>query len=673
MANKFFGFVISCLLGLSITAFVSGDSFNLSQYHRMPTLTEYDDYDQCLEDVPTGQVATYCIVRLVLKPDNDSKLWHEIEEFSNDQRHYNHRHLQHGVCVRECLNTVNLLSNASRKALRVEKFAIDYPYIYDVSVFKDTETNRERYAELLDICLNSRLNETFQLKAYTEIEVCDRSDESIEIDWLDMLFLFVCLMLIVLVILSSWYDMSINKKRDSTHYQLPLDTKRKMLYASFSILRNWYKLTARSQNQLIKELRFLQAIRFLTMHLVIMGHAALLFAVIPKQNTAKMEMTYHNIGTMILTGGVQITQTFFFISGLLLTIHVMSYADTSNSGKLGFPFLMKIVLYRYIRLTPAYAFVILLHATWLSKLLDGPLWKLGSEIERTFCRRNWWTNLLYINNYVNANQPCVQHGWYLGCDYQLFIVGSLLLILINRFRRFLVPIVVVTAIGSYVLPALFIYYQKLEAVFVITLESQRFTMLFDDLYLKSYIPLHVNTGNFLAGIVTGLIYIHLQKKAIDPVLKKWFCIIWYLVFPMAIVSFLLNYIFYVYDFEKPSLWMAVYFPVMKHSWGIFCGIFFIGITHGIQPVLKRIFDFRIFEPLGRMTYSAYLAHVFVMRLIVLSIRSPIHFSVLGMTTIHFAAVAFSYLMAILLCLTLEAPVASLQKQFLNSVRATQNE
>ncbi|XP_058463025.1 nose resistant to fluoxetine protein 6-like [Malaya genurostris] len=661
--------VPSLLVLLSFNKFASGDSIDLSQYHRMPRLTEFDDYDRCLEEPPPDKVATYCLVRLVLKPDNRSELWQTIENFSSDRRHYNHRHLHRGVCVEDCKNLVKRLPNTTRQALRVKKFDIDYPYIFDVSVFKDTELNRARYAELVEVCMNHKLNETFQLKAYTEIEVCHRNDESIEIDWLDMLFVFVFVTLIVLVVWSSWYDNSINNnKKDVMHYHLELDTKRDKFFASFSILRNWYRLTSRSQDQLIKELRFIQAIRFLAMHLVILGHAALLYAVIPVQNTARAEMMYHNIGTMILTGGAQIPQSFFFISGMLLTLHVMSYFKNRNE-KFGLLHLLKMTIYRYIRLTPVYGFIILLHGTWLAKLQDGPLWKLGSDTERGFCRRNWWTNLLYVNNYVNANQPCVQQGWYLGCDYQLFIAGTLLLMLINNYRRFMIPIVVVASIGgSYLLPAFFVYYQKLEGVFVVTLEAQRFVMWFEDFYLKSYIPFHMNIGNFIAGIVTGLIHIHIRQNNIDPVQKKWFRILWHLIVPMAIASFLVHYIFYVYDFEKPSLWMAAYFPVMKNSWGFLCSIFFIGFTHGIHPTLKRILDCRIFEPLGRMTYSAYLAHVFVMRLMLLSVRSPAHFSILGMMTINFASVIFSYLMAIFLCLTLEAPVAALQKLLIGNLK-----
>lgn len=113
---------------------------------------------------------------------------------------------------------------------------------------------------------------------------------------------------------------------------------------------------------------------------------------------------FHQLGTMILTGGPQIVQTFFAMSGFLLAVQMIKYAE-NRSRSPGVLFLLKAIVYRYIRLTPVYAFVVLLHATWLSKLQDGPIWKLGTDTERAFCRRNWWTNLLYVNNYIHADQP----------------------------------------------------------------------------------------------------------------------------------------------------------------------------------------------------------------------------------------------------------------------------
>lgn len=188
---------------------------------------------------------------------------------------------------------------------------------------------------------------------------------------------------------------------------------------------------------------------------------------------------------MILTGGTQVVQIFLTMSGFLVAYHVLVHPGFAKKG-LGLLFLVKAIVLRYIRLTPMYAFVVLLHATWLIKLQDGPMWKRGVETERTFCRRNWWTNLLYVNNFVNADQPvtvqwltiqhdhnkpiffqCVQQTWYLGCDYQLYCAGVLLVIVISWFRKRAVPILMLAAIGAFILTAVHIYMHELEGVFVI--------------------------------------------------------------------------------------------------------------------------------------------------------------------------------------------------------------
>ncbi|EAT32977.1 AAEL014766-PA [Aedes aegypti] len=639
-----------------------------AQYHRMPRLSEADDYDQCMEEAPSGQIAAYCVARVVLRPDNSSELWNLIENFSkNWKRHYNHALLDRAVCMEDCKRLVRRLPNATRKALRVEKFAIDFPYIFDPTVYQDAEKDRDRYGELLDICVNYKLNESYRLRAYTEIEVCNKNVEPFDVDILDFSFLLVLATIIFLTILSSWYDKTVNYKQDVVHYKQELDSPRKMLFVSFSILRNWYRLTSRSHNVLDKDLRFFQAIRYLTMMLVILGHAALIYSIAPSQNTIKIEMMFHQLGTMILTGGPQIVQTFFAMSGFLLAVQMIKYAENSSRSP-GILFLLKAIVYRYIRLTPVYAFVVLLHATWLPKLQDGPVWKLATDTERAFCRRNWWTNLLYVNNYVHGDQPCVQQGWYLGCDFQLFILGTLLLMVILKLRKFSSSILVMAALAAYLVPAYFIYYEKLEGIFLITLQGQRFTLWFDEFYQRAYIPLHVNLGNYLAGIIAGMIYLRLRQTNTDPVQKRWFHILWYFVFPAVLGTLLINYIFYEYDFAKPSLWMAAFYPIAKYSWGVYAGVFMMGQIYGISPILKRIFNHRVFEPLGRMTYSAYLGHVFVMRLTVFNLRTPIHFNYIGTFSLIFASAMFSYLMALVLCLLIEFPVSALQKLAFGGMR-----
>lgn len=94
-------------------------------------------------------------------------------------------------------------------------------------------------------------------------------------------------------------------------------------------------------------------------------------------------------------------------------------------------------------------------ATLSTKMNDGPFWRKTQEAEKYFCRKNFWKNLLFINNYISVDEPvsdsitskkflsfdfclqCVQQSWYLASDFQLFIIGILLLTTFVKYELFI--------------------------------------------------------------------------------------------------------------------------------------------------------------------------------------------------------------------------------------------
>jgi hypothetical protein len=54
------------------------------------------------------------------------------------------------------------------------------------------------------------------------------------------------------------------------------------------------------------------------------------------------------------------------------------------------------------RLTPSYMVVIFFYCTLMSRIGDGPLWDSKIKLEQERCQKSWWTNLLYVNNYVKT-------------------------------------------------------------------------------------------------------------------------------------------------------------------------------------------------------------------------------------------------------------------------------
>ena len=74
------------------------------------------------------------------------------------------------------------------------------------------------------------------------------------------------------------------------------------------------------------------------------------------------------------------------------------------------------------RLTPAYAVVLAVFSTVIVYMGTGPYW-YSFESAASVCRRDAWTNLLYINNLVG--HECMGETWYLGMDMQFFVFSAL--------------------------------------------------------------------------------------------------------------------------------------------------------------------------------------------------------------------------------------------------------
>lgn len=59
------------------------------------------------------------------------------------------------------------------------------------------------------------------------------------------------------------------------------------------------------------------------------------------------------------------------------------------------------------RLTPVYVIIIGFYI-WIFPLIgSGPFWNLLIE-DSAYCAKNWWMNLLYINNYVVPSELVIE-------------------------------------------------------------------------------------------------------------------------------------------------------------------------------------------------------------------------------------------------------------------------
>ncbi|KAJ6641727.1 Nose resistant to fluoxetine protein 6 [Pseudolycoriella hygida] len=637
---------------------------NMTEYYKMPPLYEMDDYDRCMEEFPNLS-NVYCYTRTQIKPNATSALWLYIQSFSsNAKRHFRHDRLNRGICMNWCKAKVKNFDKHTQRDYYVKHFDNDTEITYDPNSVPNALISKGKYDKMINICVNYKLKKQFALMAYSEVEYCVTNEDSHSSDVLDVVFAIIFFNLILIISFSTYYDfklklLNLGSERHSEHYKNPVLGQYSTVIVAFSIPRNWYRLVSKTENQMSNDLRPIQALRFLTMYCVVIGHSVLFMNFLPVYNTQYMEKNFYRVVTMILVNGTTIIQTFFVISGYLLSIQFIKLRETS---KFSYSHFWTAIIYRYLRLTPVYLFVILFHATWLVRLQDGPLWPHLMETEKTFCRKNWWANVLYINNIFGTTEPCLQHGWYLGADFQLFIVGVALQMLFWRYPRCKKIVLALSVLISFIIPGVLTYVYRYDGVFMIRPESDRYSHFYDAMYRNVYIPSYTNFGSFVFGMIGGILY----KKCKDENVKfgkKLTLALWYSMIPAGILLLLSAFIFYEIDFAKPAVWIAVYAAIVKNMFGFFVSSLITGMALGIGWIVKDTMSNPIFRSLGRLTFCAYLIHPAIIRLCTGNLRQPIYASDVTILVQVFAVFVLSYIAAIMLCMGLELPTSALQRHF----------
>ncbi|XP_063697615.1 uncharacterized protein LOC134828568 [Culicoides brevitarsis] len=396
---------------LTILSFILIGSFenvasdiNMVEYYKMPPLHRQDDYERCLWS--TEELSTYCTVSTIIKPDPSNAIWNQIEEYSKKTKiHFAHDVLFSGQCLSECQKMLSELSEDEREELYVDAFPHTRKFTYDITAYKNGTLYRKMYDKIFNQCENLWLRKNWNLTGYSTVLWCTTNQEfdHYETDYLHTLFWVVTIFIVAIVAAATGLDIIQNNEDSLNYYKVERRDlpKSQQCLLCFSLVRNWYRLVAPPKTEVGRDLRFVMTIRYLTTFMAVIGHVWIGYSFTPSINPEFVEKSYDSFVYIFVNCATNIVQTFFVVSGVLLYI---SINEVFKKGVVNVGYAVSAFLYRYIRLTPTYAYLILYQATYLFHSGSGAYWKFYTETQQTYCRRNWWTNLLYINNYVNANQ-----------------------------------------------------------------------------------------------------------------------------------------------------------------------------------------------------------------------------------------------------------------------------
>ncbi|XP_063702384.1 uncharacterized protein LOC134832329 [Culicoides brevitarsis] len=520
--------------------------FDLVEYYKLPPLYTEEDYNRCLFE--TKNESVYCSAVTVIKPDNSSPVWKLIEEYSSDRiKHFRHDIFYNGICVNWCRQKLEK-HDGDTNDLYERAFEVDHEYYNQIFANQSFNAMRYKYDDLINKCVNLYLKTKYGLRGYSTVVSCSSNRENDDID-VKLFFMntafFALLSVIVAVVMTGTYY----------HYVCQILAIREMLMEIFSLQRNYRRLVSVPTNKLGRELRYLQAIRYIFMFVIIFGHLTYLFTRVPIANTQYYEQKYYTILGMLQLNGSHVVQTFFLISGLLMGL---AFKDIITKDKFSFSY----------SLTPVYAIVLFYETTSVLRPSSRhPFWEGRVAIEREQCQQNWWLNVLYINNIFNIPFTCMPHTWFLASDFQAFIYGLVFIMLAWRYRDLKRLILSIGGVLIILMPAAVTYARGYTAIYMASPEDYKYHLL-QDAFQHYYVPFYTNAGNYYLAMLVGLHYDLLKSPVVIKWLKTPAMFIFYFLFPLGSIPFFSCYIFYNYDIDETAWWIGAWTTVAKHFWGI---------------------------------------------------------------------------------------------------------
>ncbi|XP_013412597.1 nose resistant to fluoxetine protein 6 [Lingula anatina] len=418
---------------------------------------------------------------------------------------------------------------------------------------------------------------------------------------------------------------------------------------AFSVYTNGAKVLNTKQGS--GALTCVNGIRFLSLSWVIWGHSyAFCFTFVG--NIGPIFEEYKNSWTMQpLWSGTFSVDTFFVMSGLLVTYLTLREMK-KGSGR----FRVNWGLYyfhRFWRLTPPYMLVMMVYVPTFYLWGNGPGWPKGGIDPN--CKNYWWANILYINNLLDMSKMCMGWSWYLANDMQFFVISPL--ILFPLFWKELIGLVIllILLLGSFIATGVLANVNHLEPSSQYSQQSQEYMEI---LYMKPW----TRIGPYLVGMVAGYILYVTECK---PKLNWVTALLGWAVATAAglAVVYGLHDVYQGHPLSNDV--SALYITVSRTVWGACVAWVIYACCTGYGGFVNTLMSWGAFVPLGRLTYCAYLVHPVIMYFVYMSRRTLIYATDVSMTYFFFGHLVAAYGCAFVVSMMFEAPMMGLEKAILN--------
>ncbi|XP_067686169.1 nose resistant to fluoxetine protein 6-like [Haliotis asinina] len=419
---------------------------------------------------------------------------------------------------------------------------------------------------------------------------------------------------------------------------------RKLLLA-FSIPRNAEKVLSAKTSA--SDLSCLHGVRVLSMGWVILGHTVL----ISLSGAANPVDGYKDLSSFTMqavTNGTLSVDTFFVMSGCLVAL--LFLREKEKIGKLTVRQMVLYYVHRFLRLTPLYMTVLMFYVCVSGYFRHGP--DVTPLLDRENCRRNWWVNLLYINNVYRSSSTelCLGQSWFLANDMQFYWIAPLALIPLACGWPFIGILVILVLIATHIISYAYLEYFVVGSGLV---NSAQFET---EIYFMPY----CRVGVFAIGMALG--YLLFKTKCKLEIPKVWLTLGWTLAVGVALAC---TYVTYDQWTDGHITWgrssLLTHEVLYRPAWALCVSWMILVCASGCGGFVNSMLSWEAWIPLGRLTYGAYLVHVMVLTTRHANRRTPYYFNPEHLSYEFLGTWGITYGLAFIFAVIVEAPCLGIEK------------
>ena len=434
---------------------------------------------------------------------------------------------------------------------------------------------------------------------------------------------------------------------------------------AFSLIANAEKVFSLKPTS-DQNLDIFNGVRFLSMCWVILGHTYMLrIKMIYTTNQILDIIEKPGISTIVLSGPYSV-DIFFFLGGFFVSFVLVTKFKALK--KASFKVFGEIYFHRIYRIWPSYVLCILIFYKVSVYLWIGPAWSFFNSMVN-MCDGKWWTNLLYIDNLFgrDTSHYCFGWGWYLSNDFQMFLVSPFVLFLYTRNKKIGLASLW-SLLGISFLISFLVSYKNHFKIDTIG-ENNDNTEFFNLYYSKPWIRCDV----YILGLILGIFYLNYKNKDNYLTLKRWLNNTYYLhivcyAIGILLVNLMIWLIIPIQKVNDSSVWndtQHIFYLIFHRFTFVFGFVLVIlpGLLTG-KDVVYEILSFRLFTPLGRLTYCTYLVHLIVLARTSFGTNQSFYASNEAFIYVALTDLVISLFAGFVLSVVAEVPLLTIEKHFI---------